>query len=182
MPMKKVVKLKANPKPAKAVAVAREVLSLLRKKKLTPTVGVYVGVDIEGSIYSGSVYSGKKYDFQKLLMGKEEGVVLRSCAVCAVGGLIAGYASKWDAIMVGNRWDDNPTLDGRNRHLHRIFSMQQLKAIEATFEADFAAYDEVKMWGGHANQSIIRRYEDDREGRMKAIMRNIIRNKGQFRL
>jgi hypothetical protein len=110
-------------KPAKPTRknIAKDVLALLKAKKLVATSGTYCDIgDTEKSL-------DEYHDLQELL--KEKHVV---CDVCALGGMMAGFAYRHDNTPVLS-WGYSQKDAVAN--LLPIFGEEQLVLIEQAFEA-----------------------------------------------
>lgn len=113
----------------------------------------------------------------------------KQCRVCALGGLFTANVLRNDQFPADNAFIDGyddtlkvESFDMRG-NLERIFSQTQLELIEAVFETEFVTDN------FHSEAQIERleplllyyrdKYPNDSD-RMRAIMLNIIRNKGKF--
>jgi len=159
------------------VALAKDVIKQVKRKKLIVTSGVYC------QALGNSDYGYKQLD---ALIARENSV----CEVCALGSLVASYAIAKDDTTVseaGTRWS---IVD----RLGPYFGAKQLDLIEATFERtitvdefDGKYHDEMGEDDKPRNpQKVLKaaykfanRYPDE-EARLFAIMRNIIKNEGRF--
>jgi len=100
-------------------------------------------------------------------------VVLGPCSVCALGGLLLAKAVRFNAVSVKD------LRDLRVNRLEDHFSVDQINEIEAAFEGK--SYPEMNFTHGRhvVNYEWRLAFPDPKE-RFRAIMRNIIRNRGTF--
>jgi hypothetical protein len=104
-------------------------------------------------------------------------LVLGKCQVCALGGLLLAKAVRFDAVT---------GLDIRNCKVSRLtdhFSNEQINEIEAAFEGKSypgvtGCYPSDSI-GPVSNSFWKEKYPND-SARFRAIMQNIISNKGTF--
>ena len=155
-------------KMEKRVAIAKDVLEQIKIKKFKPAIGGYLNLDepIEEEI-----------NIQELLITKET-----TCRVCAIGGI---FASK---VILGNKCDT--TLDRYDTgldddimidNLKSIFSEKELRKIEYAFEGFDVSYGDMNFSDKECSkyETFFESFENT-EHRLKAIMLNIIKNKGKF--
>ena len=167
-----------------AVAIARDVLKHLRSLKVRDRNG-YVGLNdkYECTPKSLSNLSGKE-QLQNHLP-----VVVKYCDVCALGACFLSYVRLYDKIQVSSlvqSYDFGLKSDKLVSILNVCFSLEQRNLIESAFELNrmdegiygtkhiYAAEDAVDYAIEFGKQ-----YEDPKE-RLRAIMKNIIKNNGQF--
>ena len=150
--------------PTKAemrVEIARDVLKLLKAKKIQPAHTYFEASKID--VYCPDAVSPTA-DLKKLLPK------LGTCDVCAIGGLLYAYIKRHDRTKA----KDLTCRGDIVRVLGRVFPQKQLNEIEAAYEggvrsASLAALEFRRGW-----------YWSDREA-MAAIMQNIVDNGGTFR-
>lgn len=161
-----ICKTKRLTKAQKRVAIAKDVLKHLATTKVT-----------EGFYCTGEITPDCERDdnAQKHL------TALKSCRVCALGSMMISHVRLWDKIKIGffnpyyslqgNRIDTNGA-DIRDV-LVKYFPIEQLHDIEAAFELEY-------IRGGTAGAiNFGKRYKNPKS-RLKAIMLNIVENKGTF--
>lgn len=156
------MKTKRMTKKAQRIAIAEDVIKSLDAKLLEPS----------------HIYFFRNFNAHTMEYGEE-------CHVCALG-----------ACLVGMNHINNLPLPhvsaGMNQiksELTKIFSRKQLILIECAYEGyDHAAgiarrdaLDEPTQTQVSRAYAFGKRYKDDGE-RMRAIMENIIRNGGQFKI
>jgi hypothetical protein len=144
--------------------IAKDVLALLKAKKLEALSGMYCSIgDTKKSL-------DEYHDLQEVL--HEKGVV---CDVCALGGMMAGFAYQHDNTPVQWRYDQEDTI----ANLLPVFGEEQLVLIENAFEAHRrAGYPPSDEEIETARRFGLRYKTDDK--RLKAICENIIAY-GKFR-
>lgn len=160
------------------VAVAQDVLKLLKAKKVKARTGSYLGIST--SDYEAT---SKCKDLRGVLRK------IKSCEACALGSMLVSVVRKDnDFPMTGDTFCDwlsggGKILDDEERmrkRLGELFSPEQLALIECAFERrdQFATDDSVPSEIGDAVD--FGHGYDTATDRLKAIMQNIIDNKGQF--
>lgn len=178
-------------KAKQRVEIAKDVISILNMINVQP--GTYFETYEDLVEYDGEGNVTTSQEPQEILQSPE---VLNQCNVCALG---ACFISK---VRVANKCDreslDNAIGDSEKirSHLSEYFSNKQIELIESAFEQDNfggvsddgydAPYYDYKIGACVAHKDIKRaisfgnRYRSD-ENRLKAIMENIVKNKGEFK-
>jgi hypothetical protein len=165
----------------KAVEVARDVLLQLRLERLT-TTGGYLRVQQNSQDFNPpeEVYNGSfKTAFQQ-----DKSIV---CGVCAIGAAYIGYINRFNRVKtcdVLSASDDDMILTMKN-----VFSEDQLRLMEGFFENGFVQtpswYYDLDSGSAYKVSNLIsdfcNRYPE-RTQRLRAIMLNVIRNDGEFRI
>jgi hypothetical protein len=108
-----------------------------------------------------------------------------NCGCCALGAIFVSAVERFNGVRVGVNMDSCRVFgfDDIKRPLRRFFSAEQMKLIEIAFEVGGGYFLHKKFKPaelGLAARNFGFRY-DDPEQRMVAIMRNIIRNDGEFK-
>lgn len=173
----------------KAVEVARDVLLQLRLKRIEANSGTYL-------IVHGALNRNSQESFQKTF-AKNESV---TCTVCAIGACYISYINRFNRVT--NTQACAAGVTSMLGTLTEVFSYDQLRLMEAVFESGFVGdepqwfhalvneyYDsDCESVGTPAHERITtlieefyNRYPDD-DKRLRAIMINVIRNNGEFRL
>lgn len=171
------------PAPKQRVAVAKDVLKQLAAKFYKAKRGDYF------------VFSGLKKDINTPPKGldtlfadlKKGGA---SCEVCGIGSVFAsmtilGNKSNCSEFSLEQIHDGRSMSDSTMRHkLNKVFSEKDRVLIEAAFEKDGElAKDNEGCFEIPENLDKAvefgKKYKSD-SGRLKAIMNNIIKNKGEF--
>lgn len=167
----------------KRVAIAKDVLAQLKANKYLASRRTYVG-----PIYlkSDEVVDNFDFDYQKSC------TELESCNVCALGGLMLSLTSFNDKFTIGELEEGDGTLW---RELSKFFSAEQIFLIEYCFEgwmswSDGAAINDLDFydedWANDENHPIWNKIYDyyysfkDDTARLEGIMKNIVKNKGEF--
>jgi hypothetical protein len=197
--MKKITKIKltveefdALPKNEKAVLVAKDVLAQIKAKNYIPNTGSYVKpAEYVNKIKDLGVKKGDdvRTNFDKLPV----------CKVCALGSMLLSCTRLGNRLTFGNlnfgdgstgtsiRELDNPKV---KKLFKSIFDGYQLLLIENSFESpswsqDRYGSDVLGLSLTDEDYSNCRefylRYSND-DTRMVAICKNIIKNKGTFKL
>lgn len=154
--MKKQVEKVAAKKPVDPrVEVARDVIALLRAKRIVATKMAYF-IAWTKEVHNGEV------DVQKLMVNESV-----TCEVCAKGALMVAFAMKHDKVKLpASRISSvHATNEQCTRPLLETFSIDQLEQIEAAFEG----------WTGTWRDE-----QPNNDARLRAIMRRIIANGGDF--
>lgn len=154
-------------KTNKRIAIAQDVIASLKIGKYTATPGNYLEVQTDKD------YDSLPADSQALLRTEEV-----NCDVCAIGAI---FASK---VRKGNKCNYD-LLNGNNdssliANLKGIFDEKELRIIETAFEGE-AQSGLVRENEEEAAQAWFERnHPHDETKRLVAIMKNIIKNKGNF--
>ncbi len=163
----------------KRVLVAKDVIKLLKGDKFTAATGHFMslGNDVD---YADSEReeSMQKTGLREAFLGNHV-----ECSGCALGGLMLSCTLYNNKYTYGELSDTGGDLGAwvKNERpikngLNKIFSRDQLKLIEQSFEGGTgyftggAPYEAEVFYGN---------YDDDKK-RLLAIMENIVRNKGTF--
>ena len=167
----------------KRVAIAEDTIKWLNSRAIKATTGTYFGAPAKG-------IKVKSHDDKlDLALEKTKG----TCRVCALGGMFYSMVRRFDKVTVGIGNIDSQLssdyflgVDGFSvfDELEKYFSHQQLAAIESAFEQrDMFEYeDHAKMSDAEMvwSQDFTRGAKTPAD-RLRAIMNNIIENKGKFR-
>lgn len=147
----------------KKVAIAKDVLLQLSIKKYWADPGNYLGVETDVNYNE---------DPQACLADKST-----TCSVCAIGAL---FISK---VRIGNQFGGSiqEAIDGNKmvRHLRGIFSENELRYMEFAFEGNVQGGASFNEKESEKAIAFCDKYNDSTK-RLKAIMENIIKNKGKF--
>jgi hypothetical protein len=164
----------------KRVVIAKDVLEQLRTQKFIAKCGAYV----DDQIHNLDVFWPAEYGASlQAALPK-----VKNCKVCALGAVFMSKVNKFNRFNVG----DSLNSEDLRANLKGIFSYAQLFLIEAAFEGDGNDAGAYYVRGCPEDVSgaltdkdrraafeFCRRHEDA-DTRLKAIMRNIVRNKGTF--
>jgi len=160
------------------VAIAKDVLVQLKAKRYKATSGTYVDFKNPLIEYDNVV------DLKDApLCALSEGV---KCQVCARGSMFMSACGLFDKVTAKDMGMDegfSSSLDGFNPDFQayedRFFPRKQLALIEAAFEGD-DVQDLLTDDQQVAARKWYKAHKGGAEVRLKAIMQNIIRNKGTF--
>lgn len=187
--MKKLsIKSKKKPKPfsklsqpEKRVAIARDVLLQIKHQKYIANAGAY----IKNMTFDG-IYINNGEDIKKNFKN------IHRCSVCAMGACLLSatkFANKLSFDDIGESIDS--LRNDKVRELFAsIFSPLQLLMIETAFEGKFSGtrvgvslFDMNKYEHQNELNKCIEFYHNhfNAESRMITIMKNIIKNKGEFK-
>jgi hypothetical protein len=154
----------------KRVRIAKDVLEQLDAKRIKAKPGTYLWA------------TGNKLKVTEKDLGKDLSELttqIKSCDACAIGSLFLCAVERADALKIGEAYSNSEaevsyTSDKFNDmslsqhiYLRRFFPRGTLDSMEATFEK----YD---IWGEG------RQLRVPAEQRLRLIMENVIRNKGEF--
>lgn len=161
-------------KPEKAIAVAKDVLK--RLGKLTVKTGDYLSFE--------NTNIPKEGNAQNYINEIES-----NCRVCALGACLLSQIRLYDKInldLFESECNDRyiPLEDIRKifNHLSKIFSKKTICLIEQAFESigDVCLTDSLSTSDKDIKMAQkYKKYKNDKN-RLKAIMKNVIKNKGQF--
>ena len=163
----------------KAIEIARDVLLQLRLKRIKASPGTYLQIDISDEAKTCALDNGNA-SFKKSF-AQDKNIF---CRVCAIGAAYIGYINRFnrvtndEAVGASSYWMINT--------LSAIFSEDQLRLMEAVFEGGFTSDIPDWYWYNEAlidtlTSNFYEKYENN-DQRLRAIMINVIRNDGEFRL
>lgn len=156
-----------------AVEIAKDVILQLRRKKLYSHRGNYI------QVYENFDHHFEPTDDFRVVFNEGK---IKYCNVCALGALLVGYVSINDKMSVrAVRASSSSYSIGIV--LQDIFSAEQVELIERVFECWGLDDSRASMEDGIFSFKVIffnRKYPNDKD-RLVAIMRSIIRNKGEFK-
>lgn len=173
------------------VAVARDVLAMIKVNKIKAERGTYVDiVEKDWGSFWGKVLSAKGEERLDEVIIKE-GV---SCTCCGIGSLFVGLVDMGDKVKVEDvmtknwRLDEYETYindDSMREKLRKVFSPDQIGLIETAFEKRqcfdheyFLTPESIRLT--RLATAFGRKYKKD-ETRLRAIMLNIIAHRGTFK-
>ncbi len=162
MSKKQVISLMKLPAKERRVVLAKDVLKHLKVKGLiTAQKGIYL-------LFNKEYADGQQAD---------EVIKKGGCEVCAIGALFVADVLIRDKITA----HDSIYLHNIRKRLNHHFGKEQLDLIEAAFEVKYMNLVNFGAIGIKAEKAINfgRKYTNS-HNRMKAIMKNIIENKGTF--
>lgn len=162
----------------KAARVAYDVLQQIRTRKLHARTGGYITADLSRTIDVGTPVCS--------LLDTNNA---SACHVCALGGLFMGLALNDKSIKIAYKhysYDSFTEPANFRVQLKDIFEPHQLNMIESAFEVqgmvDGYTYDRSEIASDDLKAAIRfgNRYTSN-ENRLRAIMNNIVENRGIFR-
>ena len=168
-------KFKSATKAERAVMVAKDALSMLGKGKITAVTGSWV--DLPYRIFDGiEPEDEKNIQICDLTDSKD----FNDCQTCALGALMLSEIRHTDKltmeeVIVSIEYEDH------GYRLDKIFSPAQQRLMEYAFEGGRGYFDSDDI---PANQipkldSFYLKYPDETD-RLRAILKNVIKNNGKF--
>jgi hypothetical protein len=157
-----------NKSKNKARAIAKDALKQIKLGVLIPSTRIYFTLADDSEISHGE-------SLQTLIQDQKI-----KCSVCALGALFASKISLDNEYSLSDAWRAT-SIDMQNL-LQEAFTRKELLLIECVFEQWSWKHDEdPKLQKKISNQIFLYgRIYDDPARRMKAILRNIVRN-GEFK-
>lgn len=160
---------------AKRIAVAEEVLSLLKDLKFKIKEGDYCIIEFKKEIPQGN------NNLQKLLPDIE------SCKICALGGMFLAHVKLWNKFSFNTDEFGLAPYFSRDdfdyKTLLKVFSEKQLSLIDSAFEeanmGDFEFVTDKEVEELYSAIKFGSKYKNPKR-RLTAIMNNILTNKGTF--
>ena len=177
-------------KAEKRVEIAKDVLKQIKANKYSPECGVWFRDSNDKYLEDFLDYqTGQLIDAKKDIVEKLVG----TCKVCALGSLFISAIDKYNHTKLDPAFCNDAeifTAIDKNNPLTRWFTARQMLLIENTFENASGAWypplglkkKEWRAWDDKVVPAINKynlRYPNPTD-RLKAIMNNIIRNKGTF--
>lgn len=157
---KRNLKFHSLPKAEQRVAIAKDVLTALDARKIVATNQGYLNGDPTGD---------------------------KSCRVCALGGVfVTGMRKGLFQPVEIEHFDDGEWSaideEGMREQLRPHFSSKQLSLIESAFEVAWFTDGDIELSQKELERAVAfgTRYACPND-RMRAIMKNIIQNKGAFK-
>lgn len=166
---------------ALCVKVAKDVIAQLNAERYRATTGKYVEVDTselpKDLIFADGYLDGSFKDLFK----KQKEV---TCEVCALGSAFVSLVNVQNACSVEEMTDDIQRENFMFERLAEVFGPKNMALMESAFE-NVMSYSET--WDDENLQNVWLRQAmewgqqyADSEDRLRAIMRNVIRNGGDF--
>jgi hypothetical protein len=182
-------------KGEKRVEIAKDVLKQIKANKYKPTSGIWVS-DADGNEVNDLIYRARDKDWDAPVDLKKDVVCQLNgkCDVCALGSLFVSAIDKFNHTKLNPNCsvDFTEHQDSDYNPLLKWFSAKQLLLIESTFEGGHGGWAENAVdvlsnkklfYWCNVIQPAIYNYCNkypDATSRLKAIMNNIVRNKGTF--
>lgn len=167
---------------ALSVKVARDVLAQLRLKRYKAKERVYVDVNLDIDLGDLTFEESDKLtdeSFQAYFK-KHKKV---TCDVCALGSCFVSLVNIKNKCDVGEMINDDTAMDLTFERLIPVFGRENMSLMESAFECEKMDHTDCSL----SNEMLVaagdwgNKYKDANE-RLRAIMLNVIRNKGDFKL
>lgn len=155
-------------RPEQRVIIAQDVLAQLALKKFKPMRGYYCSIKTTQASHAYDIaHFPLKDSAQKLIQSAEV------CHVCAKGAMVCAYVSHFNKRTVGDMRNIYSDTDMIN-----IFGQEMWSELEAQFEGDdtFRARSVYSLLTPRQRMASIKRKS------LKALMQNIIKNKGFLKI
>jgi len=164
----------------KAVAIAKDVIAQIKNLQLK-----------EGTYFQGLVTVPPRVsDAQDLI-----GPITKKCTVCGIGACFISSIRLFDEMPIHRLQPsfsdrDSPFLsmsgDAIRSHLDRFFDGRDLRLIEAAFECSTGlafrlGYPRIGLKEAERAQEFGERFKNRRR-RLAAIMENVVKHKGRFKV
>ncbi len=165
----------------KRVAIAQDVLKQLRTKKYVAERDLYVSVEFKGDTDNNW---NARFDDVKSNIHK-----VKECRVCAIGSCIVSATRLGNTLTFREMEDER---DPKTRKLlAKAFTQKQLYLMESAFELNINSMYTLSQGYAYGpntkteDEAVKARnfgykYNDSTD-RLKAIMRNVIKNNGEFK-
>lgn len=171
----------AKPKEQQRIAISKDVLKQLSIKTIKAKIGDYFEVyDIKEPI---TKVPEKMDDLLRIFKRTKN-----PCSVCAIGACFVGLVNMGNKIPVKGflstdkleGWEIGNT-DIMREALRKVFPSVQISLLEMAFEKYYTLSDNEKPDEESMKMAILfgEKYTTDKK-RLIAIMKNIIKNKGEF--
>lgn len=172
----------------KRVAIAKDVIKQLDAKKFLAKQKVYVEIFKTKKAYKEG-FDLFDNAFDQANCAIEEGKL--GCTVCAKGAIFMSHIMKTNHCTV-DQLNHNSDYDDIMRRLRTLFERKQLNLIECAFERSSRFYFNTEEDGAETLRtsettkiaikgSKFGRKYNTTDKRMRGIMKNIIKNKGEFK-
>ena len=159
-------------KRKKAIEIAKDVIAAIKAQSILISKSGYAYAITDGDKPTDGVdFRDKYYDHSVKDLRKNQGL---KCQVCALGGMLVTLVDKHNKVTLRELEEHGGEL--AYEKLKCAFSPTQLALIESVFEGwlDYSSVVQNAKIKAYFNKYPVA------SERLTAIMRNIIRNKGQF--
>lgn len=155
-------------KQERAVMVAKDALKMLNAGKTMASTGVWVDLS---DYYDESTLKNQICDISDKF---------EDCSVCALGSLMLSEIRHTNKLKVGDAGDEIWYQDFGHR-LNKVFSKPQQRLMELAFEGGCGYFDGGDCTEGQFEKvdAFYNKYPDDSD-RLRAILKNVIKNGGKF--
>lgn len=155
----------------KRIAIAKDVIKQARYLKLSPTY--YINMVPICNYIDKLEEKGKGYDSNAQKHLKE----LRKCEVCALGSMLLSHIKLYNSVNITDITSEFECIED----FMPYFTEKQLTSIELAFMGVMVRFGSISLTEEEFNhcvqwRSLIR----DEKQRVIAIMKNIIKNNGEF--
>jgi hypothetical protein len=194
---KKNKRFKAMTKPEQRVAIAKDVIAQIKLKRIKalPLTYLVTNPTDDSDIRGDQILCGVADDTELQSVFKEK---ITSCNCCAKGAIFLAAVERFNNLPIN--WKTRPFMHGGGyfsgelvtKHLGEYFSAEQLNMIEGAFEGFYLGHNRTtrekiyKYATKHGCDVLGDRDEnfqyETAEDRLLAIMKNIVRNKGTFKV
>jgi len=146
------------------VAVAKDALKQIELEKFIPTCGNYIDDNFENFLGSRD----KDEQVQKALKQFQR---KNSCSMCARGAILLSTIRKFNDVK-NKQFEKNWESKSRS-----LFGNEQLRKMERVFEDWISGFSDFET--DKREYEFVKTYPDSTD-RLKAILKNVIKNKGTF--
>jgi len=162
---------KAATKSERAVMVAKDALKMLNAGKTAAASGIWVNLYNAYDVDNEETRENQICDIS-------DG--FKECRVCALGALMLSEVRHTNKLTVEEAGGDIG-YEYFGHRLDKVFSKSQQKLMELAFEGGHGWFD-VEDTSDKELEKIERFYEgyQEDEDRLRAILKNVIKNKGKF--
>jgi hypothetical protein len=170
------------------VAIAKDVISQIKTRKIIPQVGVWMEDPKMGSleeIVSDGVERYLESDDTCRLMpfpAQDYTKKVKNCRVCALGSIFVSSVNLFNGVEFDNGEEVYDCFENlKSSPLNRYFSAEELALIEGCFEGDDGLHaDRLNTRDRGVAIAFTSKYPIVKK-RLEAIMNNIIKNDGLFK-
>lgn len=160
-----------KPSKEKRIAIAKDVIKQVRYLKISPSY--YINMIPICHYIDRLEEKGKSYDSNAQKHLKE----LRKCEVCALGSMLLSHIKLFNSVEITDIFSDFECMDN---HLN-YFTEKQLILIELAFMGVMVRFGPTSLSEKEFNHCLRWRHLIiDEKQRVIAIMKNIIKNDGEF--
>ena len=167
---------KAATKSERAVMVARDALKMLDKGKTKGSEGNWVNL----TSVLGDVYRLDQKERNRQICDVSDLTSFVGCKVCALGSLMLSEIRHTNSLTVGGAGNQVYYIAEKDR-LDAMFSRHQQMLMELAFEGGGGNFsvDDVSETESEKVLKFYRSYKTE-NGRLRAILKNVIKNGGEF--
>jgi hypothetical protein len=170
------------------VAIAKDVLSQIKTRKIIPQVGVWMEDPKMGSLDDIVYNAVDNYldsdDTCRLMPFSAQDYTkkVKNCRVCALGSIFVSSVNLFNGVEFDNGEEVYDCFENlKTSPLNRYFSPEELELIEGCFEGDDGLHaDRLNTRDRGVAIAFTNKYPIVKK-RLEAIMNNIIKNDGSFK-